>query len=144
MAKKNNLRVFGLQLILVMPVAIFGMLAAKCMGDNATEQYIVSDKGANKIEYYSIQNSNDMHVMTFDGDTIFKNGGWYPYVNIGDTIVGNARFMNEPVNKSWYYASLRSPTPVTAIRYVNGRELTAARDMARRDSIMREINNRQK
>lgn len=144
MAKKNDLRVFGLQLVLMMPVVVAGILVAKCMDDNATEQYVVSDKGANKIEYYSIQNPNNTHVMTFDGDNIFKNGGWYPYINIGDTIVGTARFMNEPVNKSWYYASLRCPTPVTAIQHVNGRRLDAVRKIAHRDSIMREMNNRQK
>lgn len=129
MAKKNNLSGFGLQMFLVIPVALLGMLAVKYMGDNVAEQYIVSDKGANKIEYYSIQNPNDRHIMTFDGDTIFKNGGWYPYVNIGDTIIGNTRFMNEPVNKSWYYASLRSPTPVTTIQHVNGRTLSVMREM---------------
>lgn len=127
MAKKNNLRAFGLQLILMMPVAFVGIVVVKCTDDSNTEQYVVSDKGANKIEYYSINNHDDKHIMTFDGDTIFKNGGWYPYINIGDTIVGNSRFMNEPVNKSWYYASLRSATPVTAIRHVNGRTLDAIR-----------------
>lgn len=132
MAKKNNLRIFGLQLALVMPVMLVGILAAKCAENNSNEQYVVSDKGANKIEYYSIQNPDNRHVMTFDGDTIFKNGGWYPYINIGDTITGKARFMNDSVNPSWYYATMRSPTPVTAIEQVNGRKLDAVRKMRTR------------
>lgn len=144
MAKKNNLRTFGVQLVLVVPVALLGVLAAKSIDDNTDGQYVVSDKGANKIEYYSIQNPDDKHIMAFDGDTIFKNGGWYPYVNVGDTIVGKARFMDDPVNESYYYASLRCPTPVTAISQVNGRKLDAVREIARRDSLVREMQVRQK
>ncbi|MCM1294244.1 MAG: hypothetical protein NC311_01630 [Muribaculaceae bacterium] len=144
MAKKNKSRVFELQLFLLMPVAMIGVLASKCISNNEHGQYVVSAKGANKIEYYSIQNPQNKHIMEFDGDTIFKNGGWYPYVNIGDTISGKARFMNEPVNKSWYYSSLRCPTPLTTIEQVNGCKLGTVREIARRDSLMREIQSHQK
>lgn len=128
--------------ITVVPFAMFivaAMAFAKCDSDNSFDDYVITDKGANKIVYHSIANPGINHVMTFDGDTIDPRGGFYPYLNIGDTIKGNARFMNEPVNKSWYYQGRRPAMPVTSIYKANGRTLNELREIARRDSILREM-----
>ncbi len=133
--------------ITVVPFAMFivgAMAFAKCDSDNRNDDYIITDKGANKIVYHSIANPGVNHVMTFDCDTIDPRGGFYPYLNIGDTIRGNTRFMNEPVNKSWYYQGMRPAMPVTSIYTANGRTLNELREIARRDSLMREIKTKQR
>ncbi len=133
--------------VFVVPFAalIVGAMAfAKCDSDNRNDDYIITDKGANKIVYHSIANPGVNHVMTFDGDTVFRAGGFYPYLNVGDTIHGNTRFMNDPVNNSWYYQGLRPPVPMTTIRTANGRTLNELREIARRDSLMREIKTKQR
>ncbi|MDE5615282.1 MAG: hypothetical protein K2I81_00410 [Alphaproteobacteria bacterium] len=132
--------------ITVVPFAMFivaAMVFAKCSTDN-TDDYIITDKGANKIVYHSIANPGVNHVMTFDGDTVFKEGGFYPYLNVGDTITGNSRFMNEPVNYSLYYQGLRPPVQMTTIRTARGHTLRELREIARRDSLMREIKTKQR
>lgn len=125
-------------------LTVGALMVVKCTTDNETDDYVITARGANKIVYHSIANPGVNHVMTFDGDTIDPRGGFYPYLNIGDTITGNARFMNNPVNKSWYYQGLRPPVPVTTIRTVNGRTLKELRENARRDSLIREINTKQR
>lgn len=123
---------------------VAAMAFAKCSVDNKSDDYVITDKGANKIVYHSIANPGVNHVMTFDGDTVFQGGGFYPYLSVGDTIAGNTRFMNEPVNYSLYYQGLRPPVPMTTIRTANGRTLNELREIARRDSLMREIKTKQR
>ena len=127
----------------VFAVMLGGVAFRTCTNDRY-QDYVITDKGANKIVYHSIANPGVNHIMTFDGDTIDPRGGFYSYLNIGDTIRGNTRFMNEPVNKSWYYQGMRPAMPVTSIYTANGRTLNELREIARRDSLMREIKTKQR
>lgn len=126
-------------MVTVMP-ALLAYLALK--DDYQEGSYIVTAKGANKIKYYPITGTKDLHIMNFDGDTVFAKGGWYPYINVGDTIQGQVRYMNEPTVDSWYYASVRFLTPVTTIQKLNGKGLDDIRKIAHRDSLMREMKQR--
>lgn len=141
--KKNELNykfgAFGYSFVAA--VMLGGVIYGTCTNDRC-QDYVITDKGANKIVYHSIANPSVNHVMTFDGDTIDPRGGFYPYLNIGDTIRGNTRFMNEPVNKSWYYRGMRLATSVAAIQTVNGRTLKELREIACRDSLIRKIKQR--
>ena len=103
--------------------------------------YVVSGKGAQKIEYYSIANPSDKHVMTFDKEGLNKESSWYPYINVGDTIVGRSCFMNMPVCNSLQTARYGG-SPV--IKTLNGRGFKYAYDCAVRDSLAREIKAKQR
>lgn len=107
------------------------------------KDYIVTAKGDNKITYRDISNPNNLHEMTFDGDTVFPEGGWYPYINVGDTIRGNARFMN---NKSVMSVGriLNDGLDVRIIQSVNGRDLQLTQIKALHDSIMLETKQKTK
>lgn len=138
-----NYKVGALGYSFVFAVMLGGVAFRTCTNDRY-QDYVITDKGANKIVYHSIANPGVNHIMTFDGDTIDPRGGFYPYLNIGDTIRGTANFMNKPVNNSWYYGGMRPVTTVTAIRTVNGHTLKELREIARRDSLMREIKTKQR
>lgn len=104
-------------------------------------RYIVTDKENNKISYHPISNPNDVHVMTFDDDTTTM--GLYRYLNVGDTITGAARKFSDPVVKSTAI-SVRPPIRHYIIETVNGTNLDYLRNVARRDSVLRDMGARQK
>lgn len=97
-------------------------------------RYIVVNKKDGKIVYYSPSNPNFLYIMTFDEAT--KSGGFYDYINIGDTITGAARNLG---NNTLVTAEMDC-----AIETVNGKNLLELREIARRDSMMHNIKTRQK
>lgn len=107
------------------------------------KDYIVTAKGNNKITYRDISNPHNMHEMTFDGDTVFPEGGWYPYINVGDTIRGTARLMNRPNITSVGFMP-RGGYNVHIINSVNGRDLQLTQIKALHDSIMLETKQKTK
>lgn len=107
------------------------------------QDYIVTAKGGNKIIYRDISNPHNLHEMTFDGDTIFQEGGWYPYINVGDTIRGTARLMNRPNVTSVGFMP-RGGYNVHIINSVNGRDLRLTQIKAPHDSIMLETKQKNK
>lgn len=110
-----------------------------------SNQYIVTDKSNNKILYRLAGNPNYIYTMTFDDDIVFQNGGFYPYINIGDTIDGNTSAMScNLINRSWYYQGFFPPVKRSAIVRVNGRNFYELRETARRDSLIREMKQKQK
>ncbi|MBD5391585.1 hypothetical protein HDR66_02145 [bacterium] len=131
----------------VSSVAIIGvvaMIGCGILNKFGTGKYIVTEKGENKIAYRSMYNPYDAHVMTFDGDTIWPDGGWYPYINVGDTISGPSNVMNAETAESVCYHGLRVPIRTMTIETVNGHALSKVRKIARRDSIMKEMKTKQR
>ena len=130
--------------IYAIPVVLMCICVCFRSKDNVLKQYIVTDKGANKIVYRPIDDTRTKYVMNFDGDTIDPRGGFYKYIRLGDTITGPARFMSQPLSKSWCYQGMRPPTPVPTIHTVQGRTLREWRKISERDSVINEMRQRQR
>ena len=75
-----NYKVGALGYSFVFAVMLGGVAFRTCTNDRY-QDYVITDKGANKIVYHSIANPGANHIMTFDGDTIDPRGGFYPYLN---------------------------------------------------------------
>lgn len=136
--KKNENFGCGMACILVPAIGIMGFMLAFLPSFDKTDDsgYIVTDKGANTIAYYSIKNPADMHVMKFT-DTI----SFYPYINVGDTISGVHRHIDRKVAPSDYTTNHGTHQVITS---VNGKSLYEWREIARRDSIIRTMRQKQR
>lgn len=99
-------------------------------------RYVVTDKWNNNIEYYSISNPAERHIMHFDADAT-----WYPYISVGDTIRGRSKFMNEPLSHSKYYDIVGVGSTICD---VNGYDENTLPKIVARDSIIRQMKQRQK
>jgi len=99
------------------------------------QKYIVTNKGAYKISYQALSGDTMTHVMTFDSDV----GGFYQYINVGDTITGWKNIMKKPVAPS-----LRAGSLEPAIKSVNGYNLTQLRQFTRRDSMLRDMTQKKR
>jgi len=105
--------------------------------------YVVTDKGAQKIAYTSIENANDVHVMefgAFDTDSLL-----YKNINVGDTIVGSKSRLDKPIVPascdqigylSLYGADDYSHTRDYPIYTVNRKTLREIREKHMRDSVI--------
>lgn len=135
--------------VLVLPIYL-----AKKGGEEQKKQdaahikkYLVTQKADNKILYSELGKSDDWSVMTFgewSSDTIL-----YKYINPGDTLTGYDYKLGAPVTKSWYVSQIRDTVPTFST--VNGRSLQGLRaldkynrEIARRDSLVRDMQIRQK
>lgn len=108
------------------------------------EEYIVSAKGDKIITYHPISNPQEHHTMTFMRDTADGVPGFWPYINVGDTITGRAHYLNRAsissvaMNPRWGYKS-------HAITTLNGHTLKDTHAAAaHRDSIMRQMKQKQR
>lgn len=102
--------------------------------EGPTGYYIVTDKYDSKIKYRSVSNYSADHIMTFEADTGHMSPGFYPYIKIGDTISGPARFMDKPfVSSQIMY--VRPPSRVFVIKKINGMNMK---------DIIREMNQKQR
>ncbi|MBD5401052.1 hypothetical protein HDR61_04925 [bacterium] len=108
------------------------------------DKYIVSEKGDKVITYHPVSNPNERHTMTFKRDTADGVPGFWPYINVGDTITGRAHYLNRDsitsvgMNPRWGYH-------MHAITTLNGKTLNdVRRDAARRDSIVRQMKQKQR
>lgn len=135
---KNDNFGCGMACVLVPMIGFMGIALSFLAGREEPRdlEYVVTDKGAGKIAYYSIDNPANSHVMEFK-DTV----SFYPYVNVGDTITGWQRFIDKkmaPAEHTTNYGTHQ------VIYTVNGRDLSEVREIARRDSILRTMRQKQK
>ncbi len=127
------------------PAVLFGLCAVivitLSLCDAKERDYIVFGKSDKKIAYRDISNPHNIHVMTFDADTGRMAPGFYPYINIGDTITGAAHAMDAPFVSSQIIGG-RPPVHTYAIRRLNGKQLREIQQIACRDSILRTMNQK--
>jgi len=134
--KLNNLH----WLLTFMAGASAALMCARCNNGASDGRYIVTDKVDKKVAYHNLSQPYDMHVMTFE-----KESGYYPHINVGDTIVGPARFMNKPVvNSKREKVVFLTRYDVDVINSVNGKKLDELQEIAQRDMMLRNMKTRQK
>lgn len=110
------------------------------------KQYRVVQKADNKIVYTPLNTPNDLHVMEFggwDSDSVY-----YKYTNIGDTISGQDYILDMPTAISWDTDYLGNKISSFSVKGKTLDDLNKmereTKAIARRDSMLREINSRQK
>lgn len=107
------------------------------------DKYIVSEKGDKIITYYPISNPNERHTMTFECDTADGVPGFWPYIAVGDTITGRAHYLNRQSITS-VGMNPRFGYEMHAITTLNGQTLDAVREIAHRDSVIRDMQRKQR
>ncbi len=122
---------------IILIISCAGAIGAAVVYDTEQEKYVVTAKAANKIIYRPVVKPYSQHVMTFGSEPDSKNI-YYPYINIGDTISGLKHYMDKRVTESWNFD--RGPM----IKSVNGRNLQELREIARLDSLVRQIKSNQR
>lgn len=93
-------------------------------------EYIITDKQDGKIIYRDL-NANNTHVMHFDADTTGIGFDVYSHVNVGDTIAGHGRTMQQPVANPWFYRDGKTNVKTSAVRTINGVDIRAIQLRAR-------------
>lgn len=87
-------------------------------------EYVITDKQDGKIIYRDL-NANNTHVMNFDADTSGIGFDVYSHVNVGDTIAGHGRTMQQPVANPWFYRDGKPNVKTSAVRTINGVDIRA-------------------
>ena len=138
---------YGLTIVYVALICLIGGMG---IGNALArrEKYVVTSKADNKIEYKSVR-GGAAHVLDFSpvtdqgADAEYKKRlMYYDYINSGDTIRGAAELKYEPVPKAW--ARGTRGVYQTNVQRVNGHKLYEWIEMARRDSVIRNMKIREK
>ncbi|MBD5388843.1 hypothetical protein HDR63_01135 [bacterium] len=124
---------------------IAGMMLAAC--GEFEKSYIVTDKADNKIVYHPIEDSTDLHVMSFDS-LPESTGNFYPYIRVGDTIEGPHTYLDEVMAKPGFQCGFFPRSTISRLngKYYNTVLKNAKRDreIAKRDSIIHSMQEKVK
>ncbi len=109
------------------------------MGDD--RDYLVLDKGNHSVVFRPLDNvSSPRHSMTFDH---YADGmDYYNRINIGDTLRFRTRFPEKELAHMHFYYDMRRP--VSRIYTINGKTLSWIKEIEKRDSIIRNMHQKEK
>lgn len=100
------------------------------MMEGPDAKYVVTNKKDGTVTYRDLD-KNQSHTMVFYADTIDYAFDVYPYLHVGDTIIGRKRTLQEPVSRPWYNRFGQTTKNTSAIRSINGTEISAIQQRQR-------------
>lgn len=143
---KNIKTAYVMLSVMISAILALGTYAICVVAKDGTRKYIVNNKGDNKICFEDLDSMRTQRVMDFSLDTDSAMRDYYKYINVGDTLSGNALNNNLVIRPFSYHGFAATKEPkITKINGHNARAVIASRaDVARRDSIVREMKTKQR